>query len=266
MTELRSQPSGDIVTLPDFTAGVAVGLGLLHGFGATAFTWRAIVEPLRAVHTVTVLDRPWGPLDEQVGATVQALEHDAFEEWVLVGHSAGAEVALGVALAAPDRVRGLVLLGPVVGRGAPRLVRSLARVPGSERVAPALLRASSGLLAPLLRRAWDDPSSVSEQVVEGYRRPLKEPGVAEALWAMARADDDRAAVRSHLGEVDQPCLTLVGRTDRWATPVPMRHGRTVVLDRCGHLPHEEQPGRTAREILSFVDGLSPRPPRAGWRR
>jgi pimeloyl-ACP methyl ester carboxylesterase len=47
----------------------------------------------------------------------------------------------------------------------------------------------------------------------------------------------------------------VGRTDQWATPVPLRHARTVVLDRCGHLPHEEQPGRTAREILAFVDGL-----------
>jgi pimeloyl-ACP methyl ester carboxylesterase len=240
---------------PDFTAVVAVCLGLLHGFGATAFTWRAIVEPLRAAHSVTLLDRPWGPFDEQVRATVQALEQHVCEGWVLVGHSAGAEVALGVALAAPARVRGLVLLGPVVGRGAPRLVRSVARLPGSDRVAPALLRAGFGFLAPLLKRAWDDPSSVSEEVVEGYRRPLHEPGVAEALWAMARADDDRAALRSQLHEIDQPCHVLVGRTDRWATPVPLRHARTVVLDRCGHLPHEEQPGRTAREILTFVDGL-----------
>jgi pimeloyl-ACP methyl ester carboxylesterase len=234
---------------------VAIRLGLLHGFGATAFTWRAIVEPLRAVHAVSVLERPWGPLDQQIAATVQSLERDASGEWVLVGHSAGAEVALGVALATPDRVRGLVLLGPVVGRGAPRLVRAAARVPGAERVAPALLRASSALLGPVLRRAWDDPSSVTEEVVEGYRRPLEEPGVAEALWAMARAGDDRAAVRSHLDEIDQPCLVLVGRSDRWATPVPLRRSRRVVLDRCGHLPQEEQPARTAREILCFVDAL-----------
>jgi pimeloyl-ACP methyl ester carboxylesterase len=205
---------------------------------------------------VTVLDRPWGPLDEQVEATVRALG-SASERWVLVGHSAGAEVALGVALAVPDRVRGLVLLGPVVGRGAPRLVRAAARLPGSERVAPALLRAGSGLVGPALRRAWHDPSAVSAQVVDGYRRPLTEPGVAEALWAMARAGDDRAAVRSRLEEVDQPCLVVVGSSDRWATPVPLRHGRTIVLDRCGHLPHEERPARTAREILSFVDDLSP---------
>ena len=242
------------------TALVADLLGLLHGFGAGAFTWRAILDPLRAVHEVAVLDRPWAPLDEQIEATVRALGSDA---WVLVGHSAGAEVALGVTLAAPARVRGLVLLGPVVGRGAPRLVRAAARIPGSERVAPAVLRTASGLLGPVLRRAWDDPSSVSEEVVEGYRRPLLEPGVAEALWAMTRAGNDPAAVRSRLGEIDQPCLILVGTSDRWATGVPVRHGRTVVLDRCGHLPQEEQPERTAREILSFVDRLAPGPPRSG---
>ena len=72
---------------------------------------------------------------------------------------------------------------------------------------------------------------------------------------MAKAGDDRAAVRSRLEEIDQPCLVLVGTTDRWATPVPMRHARTVVLDRCGHVPHEEQPERTAREVLSFIDAL-----------
>jgi pimeloyl-ACP methyl ester carboxylesterase len=191
---------------------------------------------------------------------VQSLEHHASEDWVLVGHSAGAEVALGVVLARPDCVRGLVLLGPVVGRGAPRLVRAVARVPGCERVAPALLRVGTGFLGPVLRRAWYDPSCVSAEVVEGYRRPLEEPGVAEALWAMAQADGDRAAVRLHLDEIEQPCLVIVGNTDRWATPVPLRHGRTVVLDRCGHLPQEEQPARTAREILSFVEGLPPRPP------
>jgi pimeloyl-ACP methyl ester carboxylesterase len=235
---------------------VRLRLGLLHGFGATAFTWREIVDPLRAAHAVTALDRPWGPLDEQIRATVQALGHDGSGDWVLVGHSAGAEVALGVALAAPARVRALVLLGPVVGRGAPVLVRAAVRIPGSGRVAPALLRAGSRLLGPVLRMTWDDPSAVSEEIVDGYRRPLREPGVAEALWAMAAGREDREIV-GRLVEVDQPCLVLVGVTDRWATPVPLRHARTVVLDRCGHLPHEEQPDRTAREILSFVDGLSP---------
>jgi hypothetical protein len=45
----------------------------------------------------------------------------------------------------------------------------------------------------------------------------RQPGVAEAFWDVTRADDDRAAVRSSLGRIGQPCLVVVGRADRWAT-------------------------------------------------
>src|SRR5206468_7921759 len=113
---------------------------------------------------------------------------------VLVAHSAGAEVALGVALADPSRVIALALIAPVVGHGPPWFARALASVPGSGRVGPPLLRAATSGMGPVLRRLWYDTAQVDASVVEGYRRPLLEPGVAEGLWAMTRDDVGRGAL------------------------------------------------------------------------
>src|SRR5215213_4565912 len=131
-----------------FTPRVAVGLGLLHGFGATAFTWRAIVEPLSTVHSVTVLDRPWGPLDQQVRATVQSLERDASGDWVLVGHSGGAEVALGVGLRGGRRRLRPSTRGARGGRGA------VGDGPGGRRPCRRATR-----LDEIDRRAWSSSAT-----------------------------------------------------------------------------------------------------------
>jgi len=96
---------------------------------------------------------------------------------------------------------------------------------------------------------------VTDEVIDGYRRPLLEPGVAEALWAMTAAsyDDRLIASARHL---QHPCLVIVGTSDRWATTTVVRAARTVVFEECGHLPHEEAPDRAAHAILGFLDELS----------
>jgi pimeloyl-ACP methyl ester carboxylesterase len=96
-------------------------IGLLHGFGASAFTWRHLTGPLAVRHRVEVLDRPLASRDEQVAATLGQLDRLEMDRPVLIGHSAGAEIAVALALAEPARVGGLVLIAPVVGPPALRL-------------------------------------------------------------------------------------------------------------------------------------------------
>jgi pimeloyl-ACP methyl ester carboxylesterase len=62
-------------------------------------------------------------------------------------------------------------------------------------------------------------------------------------WAAARA----------------PALVLWGRDDEW---IPVAHAqrheaalpaaRIVILERCGHMPQEEQPAETLRLLLEFL--------------
>lgn len=191
-----------------------------------------------------------------MAATIAALDDAGLMHAVLIGHSAGAEVALGVSLREARRVLGLVLIAPVVGQGAPALARAIARLPGSARVGPAALRAASPLLGPALRRMWYDPSPVDASVVDGYRRPLLEPGVTEALWAMTKDDASRGTLAGRVSDVRQPALVLLGDADRWAKPVALPNCRVVRISKCGHLPHEEQPARTAAEIEAFLSTIS----------
>lgn len=97
-------------------------LVLLHGMRGWFPTWRQMVPALSACARVTVIDmKGFGlstlpacgeynvdGLATHVLATLDAL---VLEEPILVGLSLGGEVAIRVALQAPDRVRGLILLG-----------------------------------------------------------------------------------------------------------------------------------------------------------
>lgn len=228
-----------------------IDIGLLHGFGASAFTWRHLRDPLSEGHRVTVLDRPWASRADQVGATVGQLRHQGLGPALLIGHSAGAEVAVATALQAPELVSGLVLIAPVLGRRPPRLATAAARLPGTMLVGPALLRAGSRFMGPLLRSVWVDGSKVTAEVVEGYRRPLCQPGVAESLWEMTRLADGDEPLEVGPTLDGLPCLTIVGDHDRWATPTPFA-GPPVVIADCGHVPHEEQPEAVLGEIEEFL--------------
>jgi pimeloyl-ACP methyl ester carboxylesterase len=229
-------------------------IGLLHGFGASAFTWRHLTGPLGLRHRVEVLDRPWASRADQVAATLDQLDRLEMDRPVLIGHSAGAEIAVALALVEPSRVGALVLIAPVIGRRPPRIASAAAGLPGIMRVGPPILRLGVGFLGPVLRSIWVDRSQVTAEVVEGYRRPLRQPGVAESLWEMTRVSALEGPLVVGAGLAGIPCLVIRGERDRWDTTVPGLD-RTVVVPDAGHLVHEERPSEVLEEVERFLSTL-----------
>jgi pimeloyl-ACP methyl ester carboxylesterase len=227
---------------------------MLHGFAADAFTWRNLSRELESDHRVIALHRPWASHAEQLAATVAELDRYQLDTPVLLGHSAGAEIAAATALAVPDRVRAMIWISPVINRGAPWLVHQLALVPGTARIAPTLLRAAARQLGPVLRTMWYDRRRVTPEVIQGYRAPLLRPGTMEALWTMTRESRPRPDALD-LSSITQPCLIITGRNDRWATSHQPPQSTLVRIDNCGHFPHEEHLQRTSDEILQFLSRL-----------
>ena len=232
---------------------------LLHGFAATSFTWRNVVGVLAEHGRVVALEREWDPPGVALEKTIAAIREQGCVDPVLIGHSAGADLAVRIAASGELAVRAIVLVAPVVGGGPPPAVRWLARLPVSAALAPPVLRLGARVaFERALRSAYVDRSAVDSSVVEGYRRPLLEPGVMEAMWAMSGESPSPVDVKA----VECPCLAIYGDSDRWATHELPTQAHAVTYPGCGHLPHEEQADRFVADVVRFLAGLPPVPERS----
>lgn len=260
---------------------------LLHGFGASLFSWHVVLEPLAAAHRVIAYDRPafglterpmpesWGtPADWRAGIpygsqaqtemAVALLNQLGVGEAVLVGHSAGGAIAVQTALDHPERVRALVLISPAVyGDGGNPALRWLLGTPQMRRVGPLLVRriGSSGL--DVIRTAWHDPSRIPDETWAGYTAPLSTENWDRALWELTAAGRSRG-LAARLPELTLPVLVITGDDDRIVPTAQsvrlaeeLPNAELLVIPACGHLAHEECPAPTLEAIDSFLSRLAP---------
>jgi len=260
---------------------------LLHGFGANTRSWASSLPWLSDGAVAVAFDRPaFGltdrPLDgwaadanpygpaAQVATAVGVLDALGIERAVLVGHSAGGAIALQTALAHPDRVAGLVLVGAAVyaGGGAPTWSRPLLRTPQFERVGPLIVRQLGGNQGEaFLRASWADPTRIDDATWEAYRRPLQVLDWDRALWELVKASQEPDLVPL-LDSLQVPVLVVTGAQD---TIVPAEQSRDlasdltgvpggatlVELEGCGHLPHEECPVAFREAVEAWLRTAEP---------
>jgi len=97
---------------------------LIHGLGSSSCFYKTVTPSLKPLTRCISLDTPGSGLSE-LGSSEQSISsiaHDAIalldelkihEKVVVVGHSMGGIVANYLGAEYPDRVKGIVLLGPV---------------------------------------------------------------------------------------------------------------------------------------------------------
>lgn len=261
-------------------------LVLLHGFASSSYSWREVMAPLAGpragvTRRVVAFDRPAFGLTErplvwqgpnpysaagQVELTVELMDRLGIQEAVLVGNSAGGTIAARTALEHPERVRALVLVDPAIyqGGGTTAWVRPLFQTPQADRLGPLFVRRIQDWGLDFARSAWHDPSQITEEVWEGYTRPLQAENWDRGLWESFKSGR-AASVADRLGELTLPVLVITGDDDRI---VPAEESvrlagelpnvELVVIERCGHVPHEECPQAFLQAVEGFLDqaGLS----------
>jgi len=253
---------------------------LLHGFGASLFSWREVMTPLGQLSTVLAFDRPafglterplraeWGgrnpyTADFQVDLTIATIDMLGAKQAILVGNSAGGTIAMLTALAHPERVKALILVDPAVyaGGGSPPLIRPLLNTPQMRHLGPLFVRRIRTWGLDFLRTAWHDPTQISAEVLEGYQKPLQAENWDVALWELTIASRS-SQLADRLGELTLPILVITGDDDRivpteqsirLADELP--NARLVVIPNCGHVPHEECPQPFLQAVTDFLDRL-----------
>lgn len=256
----------------------AATLVCLHGFASGTFTWAGVAPELRDDLRVVAWDRPPfgrsgrpsprpGPddpygRDADLHRSAQLVERLAPEPGprVLVGHSAGALLAIQLVLAGTVRVDGLVLIAPAIDAEPPLTVRAVAGLPGSGLVAATMLRVGIGGAAAFLRRSTRHRTPLTDATAAETGRTLRRPGTAEALWHLTTTWE-RPHVADRLSEVDQPAVVIGGINDRIVSLEQHRAAAAGLgaelhlVEDAGHAPHEQRPELVATYIRDFVATL-----------
>lgn len=248
---------------------------LLHGSGATTHSWRDVVPILAETHHVVAVDLPGqgfsqvsrrgrnglGAMSEDIDALCRA------ENWHpkgIIGHSAGAAVALNLAQSiakrsgtAPDVIGINAALGRfdgVAGWLFPLLAKALALNP----------------LTSYLFAAGRNGHDRARRLIEGTGSVVDDTG----LGCYARLFSDRDHVEGTLQMMAQwniddllndlprhpsRCLFITGGKDKAVKPDVSRraadmmaNAELVDIPDLGHLAHEEAPEDVAQIILKWI--------------
>ncbi len=265
----------------------------LHGFGSCTYTWRLNLPALAAkgfrVYAIDVKgfglsEKPRDGQYHVAAFTRQLLDFlDAMklDRPILVGNSMGGAIITRLGLLYPDRVGGVVLVDSAPPnfdlRTAPsRILHDGATIPKSraEPLTPLQQRLGAALARTLitrktieigLRGAYHDPKFVTEGAIDVYFRPFTIDGAVEAFMAMT----SQVAVDEGLpplGSLKPPALIVWGRFDS-VIPVSMADwfaralpkARKVILEKSGHMPHEEEADAFNTLLVEFAASSLPNP-------
>jgi pimeloyl-ACP methyl ester carboxylesterase len=253
------------------TVGTGRDVVLVHGDGASSYTWRHVIEPLAQRYRVHAIDLPgYGFSDKPAGAPYDVewfarqligyLDQAGVQKAVLVGNSMGGQVVAETAILAPDRVAGLVLLDAAAPDPEPSDAPLSTRMLAWPVVGPLLRQLPArDRVAERLREIVYDPDRITDVDVDVYYAALRSRGGTRAYL---RGLEPRIPPgwADQVAKITAPTLVVSGDSDhvvppatarRWALLIP--DSVLIELGHTGHLPQEEQPQRVTAEIVLWAD-------------
>jgi len=264
------------------TAGSGDPVLLVHGGGSEASEWATLLPHLSSQGRHLVVDRPGHGLSYKLDYTGVPYRQAAVEYLVdllgglgierasFVANSMGGFFSLCFALAHPERVNRLVLVGAPAGvdRWIPPFLR-LMGLRGPNRLlfrqmrnpTPAMMREK--VLGPLLVA---DPNRVSDEELSIRIASQSLPG-AETSWRTLLESvvglggfQKRYMIRDEVASLGVPTTFIWGERDAFAPPSSgqdlasrMPNAKLVAIEGAGHMPWIDAPEACATAIEAALD-------------
>ncbi|MEZ5680134.1 MAG: alpha/beta hydrolase [Erythrobacter sp.] len=247
---------------------------LLHGSNADLLTWQQWAERLRSDYRVIRFDQRGhgltGPapdddyaLDAFIDDVDKVADALGVGTFTLAGNSMGGAIAMGYAIANPDRLDALVLVdaggAPIERKGSGNLAFTLASKPVVGDLMSQLLPRS--LVAKSLSQSVSNQAVVTDAAIDRY-------------WEMARYPGTRAATRKRFATprrsfavedveaMQVPTLVMWGEEDALipyeAAGWYVKHLPVATLANypgIGHIPMEEAPDETVNDLRRWLTEL-----------
>lgn len=245
---------------------------LLHGTGGSVHSWRGLMPLLAEHYDVTAMDLPrhafttgHPPTDMALpimaSAVADLMLRESLHPAMIVGHSAGAALALQLAL---DHG----FDGPIVGLNsalrpfpgpAAQLFPALAKVLFVNPFVPRIFSAAASFRGEGERFLYRSTgSTIDAEGMACYLALLRNSRHTKGALAMM-ANWDLPTLRTRMKEIDNPVLMVHSDGDKaipleWAKEAHgwLPNAQLEVMKGYGHLAHEEAPEKAAQFILDFA--------------
>lgn len=248
---------------------------LLHGAGSSLHSWHRMMPILARRWSVLAVDlpghgftrgRPEGgmSLEGMTGAVAALLAALRHEPHVVIGHSAGAAIAVNLVLEQLAAPRVLFSLnGALVpfDRRYDLLFAPIARLFALLPLVPELLAWHARDRAAVERLIASTGSRLADEDVDFYWRLVRSPRHVAGVLQMMSQWSVQSLVQG-LPRLRVPLVQIVGERDGTVPPSAARQvreslpsARTVTLPGLGHLAHEERPETVAGVIFDECDRL-----------
>ncbi len=232
---------------------------LVHGLGGTSNFWRPVINEFMDRHRIVAPDLPSaGRSDVDPQVSIESLADDMIAvldaldigELHLIGHSKGTIVCQHMAARLGDRIRDLVLLGPLAeppeaARTALAARAESARENGMTGIADVI--ADVALAADTKKNKPNAQGFVREMLLR--QNPEAYALSCEALARAERAAPEKIVCRSLLITGDEDVVapednvrTLAGQ---------LGNAETLILESCGHWTLTERPGAVIEAMNTF---------------
>jgi len=251
---------------------------LLHGGGLDSawLSWQPVILALSTRFRVIAPDLPgYGKsdtpqidytLDYYIDFVRRLLDQLDVERPTLAGISMGGGIAIGFALAHPQRVNRLV---PVDSYGIQRKYPGglwgyyLVRMEWLNRFSWWLLGRNRALTRASLQQIMYDPNALSDDLINEVYEEIRRPRAGMAFRSFQRHEVLRDGVRTcyldRLKEIQAETLFIHGENDRLVPVECAREAharlpgsRLEVIPACGHWPQREKPDEFNRILLNFL--------------
>ncbi|NEQ99158.1 MAG: alpha/beta hydrolase [Cyanothece sp. SIO2G6] len=240
---------------------------LLHGFDSSVMEFRRLLPLLQQQHPTWLVDLLGFGFTQRSSAlsfTPTEIKQHLYATWktliggpmILVGASMGGAAALDFCLTYPDAVAKLILLDSAGLDNAPDMGKMM--VPPLGWMAAEFLR-NPWVRQNISRAAYFDKSLASADALTCSRLHTTCPDWRRAMIAFTRSGGYTFLSETTVKSITCPTLVIWGRNDEiLGTDDAEKFERAIAnsrlewCDRCGHVPHLEQPEQTAAYILNFI--------------